>query len=130
MTAKKLNTTSIVNELKGQSGFFPQPQASEPKASQIIRTDGTTQRTAQPSDRTPAKPIPKRDTKRHPFEIYRDQHSERFYQLVASRVPEAELRRMLSEIKADGARQPERVFTYKVKKYAMERARKRIGQAD
>lgn len=65
----------------------------------------------------------------HILEELGDQHSQRFYQLVASRVPEAELRRMLSEIKADGARQPERVFTYKVQQYAMEQARQRIGQA-
>lgn len=99
MTAKKLNTTSIVNELKGQSAFFPQPQAAEPGAPQITRTDGTIQRTAQPSERTLAKPIPQRDTKRHPFEIYRDQ-LERLQHLKARAMLRGQTRTLSEMVRA------------------------------
>ena len=37
---------------------------------------------------------------------------------MADKIPEGAIRRMISEIKADGARHPARVFTYKVKQYA------------
>jgi DNA-binding transcriptional ArsR family regulator len=47
-----------------------------------------------------------------------DEHSARFYRLVADKIPEGAIRRMVSEIKADGAKHPPRVFTYKVKQYA------------
>jgi hypothetical protein len=39
-----------------------------------------------------------------------DEHSFRFYQLVAAKVPYHEIRRALSEIKVDGAQEPPRVF--------------------
>ncbi len=47
-----------------------------------------------------------------------DEHSARFYRLVADKIPEGPIRRMISESKADGAKHPPRVFTYKVKAYA------------
>jgi len=47
-----------------------------------------------------------------------DAHSTRFYRLVAAKIPEAVIRRMLSEIKIDGAENPAKVFTYKVNEYA------------
>jgi DNA-binding transcriptional ArsR family regulator len=47
-----------------------------------------------------------------------DARSARFYRLVADKIPEGAIRRMIAEIKADGARHPARVFTYKVKEYA------------
>lgn len=47
-----------------------------------------------------------------------DQHSQKFYYLVASRVPEQVIRNALSEIKADGARNPAKVFTYRMEQYA------------
>lgn len=49
-----------------------------------------------------------------------DRHSSRFYHLVASRIPESIIRRALSEIKADGANEPAKVFTYRMKQYAEE----------
>lgn len=49
-----------------------------------------------------------------------DKHSQRFYYLVASRIPESIIRSALSEIKADGAREPARVFTYRMEQYAGE----------
>lgn len=49
-----------------------------------------------------------------------DRHSSRFYHLVASRIPEQVIRQALSEIKADGANEPAKVFTYRMKQYAEE----------
>lgn len=49
-----------------------------------------------------------------------DQQSQKFYELVATKVPERVIRTTLSEIKADGARQPERVFTYRMNRYALQ----------
>ncbi len=49
----------------------------------------------------------------------KDQHSVKFYALVASKVPESVIRQALSEIKVDGAESPAKVFTYRMKKYAM-----------
>jgi phage replication O-like protein O len=49
-----------------------------------------------------------------------DQHSERFYALVARKIPEANIRQALSEIKADGADSPAKLFTFKMKKYALQ----------
>ena len=49
-----------------------------------------------------------------------DEHSLRFYKLVASKVPESEIRRALSEIRADGANDPARLFTYRMKRYAVD----------
>ncbi len=47
-----------------------------------------------------------------------DKHSANFYRLVARKVPEPEIRRTLSEIRADGAEVPAKVFTYRMKLYA------------
>jgi adenylate cyclase len=47
----------------------------------------------------------------------------RFYNLVAAKIPEQVIREVLSEVKTDGARSPEKLFTYKIKQYALERAR-------
>jgi DNA-binding transcriptional ArsR family regulator len=56
-----------------------------------------------------------------------DKHSLKFYQLIAAKVPEAEVRRALSEIKVDGARAPAKLFTYKMKRYALQQLKGRIG---
>src|SRR6185295_3405884 len=45
-----------------------------------------------------------------------DKHSERFYTLVARKIPEHVIRKTLSEIKADGANNPAKLFTYKIKR--------------
>ena len=57
---------------------------------------------------------------------FQDRHSQKFYRLIAAKVPEAEIRRALAEVKADGAREPARLFTHKMKLYALNRAKKAI----
>ena len=52
-----------------------------------------------------------------------DKHSTGFYRLVASKIPEHEIRQALSEIKVDGANNPARVFTYRMENYA----KKKLG---
>jgi len=56
-----------------------------------------------------------------------DEHSRRFYELVAAKVPDHVIRKALSEIKADGADNPAKLFTYRMNQYAMRRLRGRIG---
>lgn len=51
--------------------------------------------------------------------LLKDRHSEKFYLLVASKIPENVIRQTLSEIKVDGANDPAKVFTYRMKKYAL-----------
>jgi hypothetical protein len=48
-----------------------------------------------------------------------DQQSLPFYRMVAAKVPEPVIRKALAEIKVDGARYPERVFTYRMQQYAL-----------
>lgn len=47
-----------------------------------------------------------------------DKHSIGFYRLVAAKIPENVIRQALSEIRADGANNPPKVFTYRMEKYA------------
>lgn len=49
-----------------------------------------------------------------------DRHSQAFYYLVAAKIPETTIRQTLSEIKTDGAREPARVFSHRMKHYAEE----------
>jgi hypothetical protein len=42
---------------------------------------------------------------------------------VATKIPEKVIRETLAEVRADGARNPPKLFTYKIKQYALERAR-------
>jgi hypothetical protein len=53
-----------------------------------------------------------------------DEKSQKFYHLVAAKIPEGVIRETLSEVRADGARSPAKLFTYKIQRYALE-ARKR-----
>ena len=67
--SKQLNEEAVINELRGGSGFFkdakPKPQTVDVYASE---------RPPEPSsDRTVDLPSDKRETKRHAFEIYKDQ---------------------------------------------------------
>lgn len=55
-----------------------------------------------------------------------DQQSLPFYRLVASKIPERVIRYALAEIKADGARSPERVFTYRMQQYALAQHKKTL----
>ena len=48
-----------------------------------------------------------------------DEKSQRFYHLVAAKIPEGVIRETLSEVKTDGARDPARLFTYKIQRYAL-----------
>jgi hypothetical protein len=57
-----------------------------------------------------------------------DEKSTRFYGLVAAKIPEQVIRETLSAVKADGARSPAKLFTYKIKQYALERARGEFSQ--
>jgi hypothetical protein len=52
-----------------------------------------------------------------------DEKSVKFYNLVAAKIPEQVIREVLSEVRTDGARSPEKLFTYKIKQYALERTR-------
>jgi len=49
-----------------------------------------------------------------------DEKSSRFYELVAAKIPEQVIRETLAEVRADGARSPARLFTYKMQRYALE----------
>jgi len=49
----------------------------------------------------------------------KDKHSVKFYWLVASKIPESVIRQAIAEIKVDGADNPARVFTYRMRKYAL-----------
>ena len=69
-------------------------------------------------------PTEKRDLiTRDILEKLGDRHSERFYRLVAAKVPAEEIYRALSEIEVDGAEDRARVFTFRMNRYAFERLR-------
>jgi phage replication O-like protein O len=53
-----------------------------------------------------------------------DKQSEKFYRLVAAKIPEAVIREAVSAIRVDGAEHPARLFTYKMQRYALGR----VGQ--
>ncbi|MCB0094153.1 MAG: replication protein [Caldilineaceae bacterium] len=55
-----------------------------------------------------------------------DAHSERFYNLIAARIPEDIIRQALAEIKADGADEPPKLFTHKMKIYALRALKKKL----
>jgi hypothetical protein len=55
-----------------------------------------------------------------------DARSQRFYELVAAKVPEAVIRETLSAIKANGARSPARLFTYRMQRYALEQRKRGV----
>jgi len=48
-----------------------------------------------------------------------DEQSQRFYHLVAAKIPEQAIREVLSEVRVDGARSPAKLFTYKIQRYAL-----------
>jgi hypothetical protein len=50
-----------------------------------------------------------------------DRQSRKFYELVAAKIPEQVIREVLSEVRVDGARDPARLFTYKIQRYALTR---------
>ena len=54
---------------------------------------------------------------------YGDRRSNRFYFLVASKVPHRTIQRTIAEIRADGAEHPAKVFTYRMKRYVRGEAR-------
>jgi hypothetical protein len=60
------------------------------------------------------------------LEALGDERSARFYQLVAVKIPEAVIRETLSEVRADGAKSPARLFTYKMQRYALEQRKRGV----
>jgi predicted transcriptional regulator len=56
-----------------------------------------------------------------------DKHSLAFYRLVAAKVPEDVIYKALAEIKADGAKSPAKVFTHRMKLYALRQVKGKIG---
>jgi hypothetical protein len=58
-----------------------------------------------------------------------DEKSQRFYHLVAAKIPEGVIRETLSEVRADGARSPAKLFTYKIQRYALEARKRGVIQA-
>jgi hypothetical protein len=48
-----------------------------------------------------------------------DEKSLKFYELVAAKIPERVIRETLAEVRADGARSPAKLFTYKIQRYAL-----------
>ena len=57
-----------------------------------------------------------------------DEHSKRFYEMVAAKVPEPAIRQALAEIKVDGADNPAKLFTYKMQRYALSQTTAKSGQ--
>jgi phage replication O-like protein O len=53
------------------------------------------------------------------LEALGDKRSAQFYQLVAAKIPEQVIRETLSEVRVDGARNPAKLFTYKIQRYAL-----------
>jgi hypothetical protein len=58
-----------------------------------------------------------------------DKQSQRFYHLAAAKIPEGVIRETLSEVRADGARDPARLFTYKIQRYALEQRKRGVVKA-
>lgn len=56
-----------------------------------------------------------------------DKHSERFYRLVAAKIPEQVIFQALSEIRVDGADNPRKAFTHRMGQYALQVGKKGIG---
>ena len=67
--SKKLNTTAIQNELSGQSVFFQRPQTKESNNEKEESVRPVREVRNVRDVRTPTK----RERKRHPFDIYKDQ---------------------------------------------------------
>jgi hypothetical protein len=55
-----------------------------------------------------------------------DEKSARFYALVAAKIPERVIRETLSEIRVDGARDPAKLFTYRMQQYALAKLKKGV----
>ena len=54
------------------------------------------------------------------FDQFKDNHSKKFYQLVAAKVPEHEIRRAVAEVqKDDNVRDPVKLFVFKMNRYAL-----------
>jgi hypothetical protein len=95
----------------------------------------TVYNTVNGDERNPIKNLPNLDqphektdyVAQHILDQLGDTRSKEFYKLVAAKVPETVIRETLSEIKADGAKHPAKVFTHRMKLYAIEQLKKRIG---
>jgi hypothetical protein len=58
-----------------------------------------------------------------------DEKSVKFYELVAAKIPESVIREVLSAVRVDGARDPAKLFTYKIKQYALEQQKRGVVKA-
>ncbi len=92
-------------------------------------TKGSTQAMQQPEpDKTDLRKLPDLDQPNEQTQFMAeeilshlgDEQSKNFYYLVSAKVPEHEIRKYLSEIKNDGARNPAAAFTHRIKLYAEE----------
>ncbi len=54
----------------------------------------------------------------HILKALGDEKSRKFYELVAAKIPEGVIQETLSQIKVDGARDPAKLFTYRMQRYA------------
>lgn len=113
---------------------------------QMMKSIPSNEGSAQPRLRTPNKKIKEEDinntvTKRNGFltklpritkdkeyidylvdlilEVTQDKHSRVFYEQVAAKITEQQIRQALSEIKADGANNPAALFTYKIQRLTL-----------
>lgn len=91
--SKKLNVSSIQNELSGQSVFF------QPKEIQIsqIDNDDSVREVRNVRDVRGVRTPNKRERKRHPFDIYRDQ-LEQLQQMKTAHMMRAGEMRSMSEM--------------------------------
>jgi hypothetical protein len=51
--------------------------------------------------------------------VGKEPKSRKFYELVAAKIPEGVIRETLSQIRVDGARDPAKLFTYRMQRYAL-----------
>ena len=58
-----------------------------------------------------------------------DKQSQRFYHVVAAKISEGVIRETLSEVRVDGARDPARLFTYKIQRYALTKHKRGEGES-
>ena len=72
--SKKLNVFAIQNELTGQSVFFKEKPVSPTDEKPMEESETSDVRTVREvRDVRSVRPLMKRERKRHPFDIYRDQ---------------------------------------------------------
>lgn len=120
---KKQQTITVAKQ--DGAGQGAEPQQGKPAEATEQRSDGAASETA----KSPLRQLPNLTLDAEHLELIAqdivaqlgDGQSLKFYQLVARKVPEALIRETLSAIKTDGARDPRRLFTYRMQQYALKR---------